>query len=79
MEVIQFSEDEVIAAFKKACAYDFIMQLPENFHTYVGGGLNLSGGEVQRIALARLFLKNYKIVILDEPSFLDNETEISLA
>lgn len=71
------TEEEVIDSAKKACAYDFIMQLPAKFQTFVGeGGLNLSGGEAQRIALARLFLKNYGINVLDEPtSFLDNITE----
>lgn len=71
------SENKVIAAAKKACAYEFIMGLPDKFNTRVGeGGFNISGGEAQRIALARLFLKKYKIVVLDEPtSFLDNETE----
>lgn len=71
------SEEEVITAAKKASAYDFIMQLPDGFHTWIGeGGIQLSGGEAQRIALARSFLANHKIVILDEPtSFIDPQTE----
>lgn len=73
-------EEEVIAAARRACAYDFIMGLPDNFSTQVGeGGLRLSGGEAQRIALARLFLNNYKIIVLDEPtSFIDNSTEAAI-
>lgn len=72
-----FSEEEIIAAAKMANAYDFIMHLPQGFYTRLGeGGLQLSSGEAQRIALARLFLAKPRIVILDEPtSFLDSETE----
>lgn len=72
-----FSEEEIIAAAKLANAYDFIMHLPQGFYTRLGeGGLQLSSGEAQRIALARLFLAKPRIVILDEPtSFLDSETE----
>ncbi len=71
------SKEEIIAAARMANAYDFIMQLPQGFYTRLGeGGLQLSSGEAQRVALARLFLINPKIVILDEPtSFLDPETE----
>lgn len=74
------SEEEVIDAAKRAKAYDFIMQLPQGFYTRIGeGGLQLSSGEAQRIALARLFLANPKIVVLDEPtSFLDPETESAI-
>ncbi|HIE13145.1 MAG TPA: ATP-binding cassette domain-containing protein, partial [Desulfotomaculum sp.] len=52
-------------------------QLPDGFSTRIGeGGIQLSGGEAQRIALARAFLASHKIVILDEPtSFIDPQTE----
>lgn len=73
-------EIDVINATKNASAYEFIMNLPEKFQTQVGeGGLILSSGEAQRIALARLFLNKFKIIILDEPtSFVDNNTEASI-
>ena len=73
-DVLEF---EVIEAAKKANLYHFIMGLPDRFNTQVGPrGLKLSGGEKQRIALARLFLRNAEIVMLDEAtSALDNESE----
>ncbi|MCR4900972.1 MAG: ATP-binding cassette domain-containing protein, partial [Treponema sp.] len=61
------SHEEVIEVAKKARCYDFIMQLPEGFDTVIGeGGASLSGGEQQRISIARCMLKNAPIVILDE-------------
>ncbi|MCR5675867.1 MAG: ABC transporter ATP-binding protein/permease, partial [Lachnospiraceae bacterium] len=58
---------EVEEAAKKARCYDFIMQLPEGFDTVIGeGGASLSGGEKQRISIARCILKDSPIVILDE-------------
>lgn len=69
--------DEVIEAAKKAGADEFIRKLPKGYDTYVGErGVKLSGGEKQRISIARLFLKNPPVLILDEAtSALDNESE----
>ena len=59
--------EEVIEVAKKARCYDFIMQLPQGFDTVIGeGGASLSGGEQQRISIARCMLKDAPIVILDE-------------
>lgn len=61
------SQEEVIAAAKKARCHDFIMALPDGYQTVIGeGGSTLSGGEKQRISIARAILKNADIVILDE-------------
>ncbi|AZN36267.1 ABCB family ABC transporter ATP-binding protein/permease [Iodobacter ciconiae] len=71
------SYDEVIQAAKSAHIYDFILSLPEGFDTLVGErGLKLSGGEKQRVAIARTILKNPPILIFDEAtSALDSRTE----
>jgi len=61
------SREEVIEVAKKARCYDFIMNLPNGFDTVIGeGGADLSGGEQQRISIARCMLKDAPIVILDE-------------
>jgi ABC-type multidrug transport system fused ATPase/permease subunit len=74
------TEAELVAATKAAELYDFIRQTPDGFGTKVGDqGLALSGGQAQRLAIARAFLKDAPIVILDEPtSQIDVETETLL-
>ena len=71
---------EIEEAARAACAHDFILRLPCGYDTVVGErGTTLSGGEKQRLAIARAFLKNVPILILDEPSSaLDIETERQL-
>ena len=71
------SSQEVFEAAKLAGADDFIRELKDGYHTYVGErGVKLSGGQKQRISIARVFLKNPAILILDEAtSALDNESE----
>ncbi|WP_311433456.1 ABC transporter ATP-binding protein [Finegoldia magna] len=74
------SMDEIEEACEKASCYNFIKGLPNGYETIVGkGGANLSGGEKQRIAIARCFLKNSPIVLLDEATAYsdpDNESVI---
>ncbi|MDO4537243.1 MAG: ABC transporter ATP-binding protein [Coriobacteriales bacterium] len=77
------TREEVIEAARKARAYDFIMALPEGFDTVIGeGGASLSGGEQQRISIARCILKDAPIIILDEATAsvdADNESHIQAA
>ena len=71
------TEEEMIEAAKKACCHDFIMQLPDGYDTVVGeGGGSFSGGEKQRISIARAMLKDAPIIILDEATAsIDPENE----
>jgi ABC-type multidrug transport system fused ATPase/permease subunit len=71
------TEDEMIAACKKACIHDDILQMEDGYDTIVGeGGTNMSGGQCQRLAIARTLLRDYKILMLDEAtSALDNITQ----
>ncbi|MDR1589979.1 MAG: ABC transporter ATP-binding protein/permease [Oscillospiraceae bacterium] len=77
------TEAEIVEAAKKARCYDFIMALPDGFQTVIGeGGATLSGGEKQRISIARCILKDAPIVILDEATAsvdADNESYIQEA
>jgi len=72
--------EEVVEAARKARCYDFIMELPYGFDTIIGeGGTSLSGGEAQRISIARCILKDSPIIILDEATAsidADNEMYI---
>ena len=74
------TEAEIIAAARGAAIHDFILGLPDGYDTQVGErGLKLSGGEKQRVAIARTILKNPPILILDEAtSALDSATEASI-
>ena len=71
---------DVIAAAKKACCHDFISALPNGYDTVIGeGGASLSGGEKQRVSIARAIMKDAPIIILDEATAnVDPENERDL-
>jgi ATP-binding cassette subfamily B protein len=71
------TEEDIIQASKQAMCHEFIMNLPDGYDTVVGeGGSSLSGGEKQRISIARAMLKNAPIIILDEATAsIDPENE----
>jgi len=72
--------EKVIDAAKKACCHDFIMQLPDGYDTVIGeGGTSLSGGEKQRISIARAIMKDAPVIVLDEATAnVDPENEADL-
>ena len=75
---MDFNDNDIIKACKLACAHDFIQKLENGYDTLVGSDseLHLSGGQVQRIAIARALLKKSEVYIFDEfTSSLDNLTE----
>ena len=74
------SEEECIRACKMACADDFIQRMPDKYETYIEqGGTNVSGGQKQRLCIARALLKKPKILILDDStSAVDTATEAKI-
>ncbi len=74
------TDEEIEAATRQACCHDFIMRLPKGYDTQVGeGGCTLSGGEKQRISIARAILKDAPVVLLDEATAsLDPENEVEV-
>ena len=74
------TDEEIVEASKAACAHDFIMSFPEGYDTELGqGGVNVSGGQKQRLCIARALLKKPKILILDDStSAVDTATDKSI-
>ena len=74
------TDEQIVAAAKKACCHDFIMRLPKGYDTMVGeGGCTLSGGEKQRLSIARAILKDAQTILLDEATAsLDPENEVEV-
>lgn len=74
------THEEVVMAAKKACCHEFIMQLPDGYNTVIAeGGATLSGGEKQRISIARAIMKDAPVIILDEATAnVDPENEKQL-
>lgn len=74
------TDEEIIAASRRACCHDFIMRLPQGYNTLVGeGGCTLSGGEKQRLSIARAILKDAPVILLDEATAsLDPENELEV-
>lgn len=74
------THEEVVMAAKKACCHEFIMQLPDGYNTVIAeGGATLSGGEKQRISIARAIMKDAPVIILDEATAnVDPENEKEL-
>ena len=74
------TEEEVVQAARDAQAYDFIQNLPDGFDTWLGqGGVNVSGGQKQRLCIARAILKKPKVLILDDStSAVDTATDAKI-
>ncbi len=74
------TDEELVAACKTACAHDFIESFPDGYNTELGqGGVNVSGGQKQRLCIARALLKKPKIIILDDStSAVDTATDASI-
>lgn len=74
------TDEEIVNACKQACAHDFVMSFPDGYETDLGqGGVNVSGGQKQRLCIARALLKKPKIVILDDStSAVDTATDASI-
>ncbi len=74
------TDEEIVAACKTACAHDFVESFPDGYNTELGqGGVNVSGGQKQRLCIARALLKKPRIIILDDStSAVDTATDASI-